>query len=206
MIYKVLDDDGSGKDSWIIKALDHIFETNEQRRPARDPRREPESRRRVRLEAFDCGHTPLCVELRRLWRQGVVVVLAAGNEGFATLSTSDGDALQANMDMSIGDPANLEEAIAVGSVHKDEPHTYGISFFSSRGPTADGRRSPTASRPGEQIFSVRSDAPVEPNGAPHVRAALHGDERHEHGGAARVGPHRGVPVEAEGVHRAARTG
>ena len=31
------------------------------------------------------------------------------------------------MDLSIGDPANLEEAIAVGSVHKTNPHTYGVS-------------------------------------------------------------------------------
>jgi subtilisin family serine protease len=86
-------------------------------------------------------------------------VLAAGNEGFASLSTSDGDSLQANMGMSIGDPANLEEAIVVGSVHKDSPHTYGTSFFSSRGPTADGRMKPDCVAPGERIFSVRSDAP-----------------------------------------------
>ncbi len=70
-----------------------------------------------------------------------------------------------NMDLSIGDPANLEEAIAVGSVHKTNPHTYGISYFSSRGPTADGRRKPDVVAPGEK--SSRRDtigkAPVTAN-------------------------------------------
>jgi subtilisin family serine protease len=91
-----------------------------------------------------------------LWRQGVIVCLAAGNEGYAVLSSSDGE-IQANLDLSIGDPANLEEAIAVGSVHKTNPHTYGISYFSSRGPTADGRRKPDVVAPGEGIVSARHD-------------------------------------------------
>ena len=105
---------------------------------------------------FGCGHTPLCQELRRLWRQGVVGLLAAGNEGYAVLAAADGE-IQANLDLSIGDPANLEEAIAVGSVHKTNPHTYGISYFSSRGPTADGRRKPDVVAPGEKILSARHD-------------------------------------------------
>ena len=103
---------------------------------------------------FGCGHTPLCVELRRLWRSGVVVVLAAGNEGFARLQTEDG-LVDANIDLSIGDPANLEEAIAVGSVHKENPYTYGISYFSSRGPTADGRAEARRGGAGERIISCR---------------------------------------------------
>ncbi|HUQ81462.1 MAG TPA: S8 family peptidase, partial [Gemmatimonadaceae bacterium] len=159
VIYKVLDNNGSGEDSWIIKALDNIFETNERAGKVVIHGVNLSLGGEFDVEAFNCGHTPLCVELRRLWRQGVVVVLAAGNEGFASLSTSDGDSLQANMGMSIGDPANLEEAIVVGSVHKDSPHTYGTSFFSSRGPTADGRMKPDCVAPGERIFSVRSDAP-----------------------------------------------
>jgi subtilisin family serine protease len=163
VIYKVLDNNGSGEDSWIIKALDDIFDTNERAGRVVIHGVNLSLGGEFDVEAFNCGHTPLCVELRRLWRQGVVVVLAAGNEGFASLSTSDGDALQANMGMSIGDPANLEEAIVVGSVHKDSPHTYGTSFFSSRGPTADGRMKPDCVAPGERIYSVRSDAPATPN-------------------------------------------
>jgi subtilisin family serine protease len=40
-------------------------------------------------------------------------------------------------------------------VHKTNPHTYGVSFFSSRGPTADGRRKPDVVAPGERIVSAR---------------------------------------------------
>jgi subtilisin family serine protease len=134
---------------------------------------------------FGCGHSPLCQELRRLWQQGVVVVLAAGNEGFAVLQTLEGN-VDANMDLSIGDPANLEEAIAVGSIHKENPHTYGISYFSSRGPTADGRQKPDLVAPGERILSCRhrmgagaasvKDLYVEMSGtsmaAPHVSGVV----------------------------------
>ena len=184
-VYKVLDDDGTGRDAWIIKALDHVATVNQR---AGGPRIQG-----VNLSlggpfdqsTFGCGHSPLCQELRRLWQQGVVVVLAAGNEGFATLQTLDGT-VDANMDLSIGDPATLEDAIAVGSVHKSRPHTYGISYFSTRGPTADGRQKPDLVAPGEKILSCRHDAPkrarsvdglyVEMSGtsmaAPHVSGVL----------------------------------
>jgi len=151
--FKVLKDNGNGEDAYIIKALDLIADINEKAGKlviqgvnlslggSFDP------------SVFGCGHTPLCQELRRLWRQGVLVCLAAGNEGYAMLE-SDSGAIPANMDLSIGDPANLDEAIAVGSVHKTNPHTYGVSYFSSRGPTADGRMKPDLVAPGENILSA----------------------------------------------------
>lgn len=155
--YKVLNDDGVGSDAKIIKALDHIFELN--RNSASlvvhginlslggpfDP------------EAFGCGDTPICKQLRKLWRQGVVVVLAAGNEGYLELQQGD-DTVGLNVDLSIGDPANLDESIAVGSIHKSKPHLYGVSYFSSRGPTADGRCKPDVVAPGERIVSCRAGA------------------------------------------------
>jgi subtilisin family serine protease len=152
--YKVLDDDGSGKDSWIIKALDHVANLN-----ASAPAPVIHGLNLSLGGGFDqstfaCGHTPLCRELRRLWQQGVAIVIAAGNEGFAVLQSEDGP-IDANLDISIGDPANLDEAIAVGSVHKEYPHIYGISYFSSRGPTADGRMKPDVVAPGERILSCR---------------------------------------------------
>lgn len=183
--YKVLNDDGEGEDAWIIKALDHISSTNEK---AGTPVIQG-----VNLSlgggfdqsVYGCGHSPLCRELRRLWRQGVVVVIAAGNEGFSVLQTLDGT-VDANMDLSIGDPANLDEAIAVGSTHKANPHTFGISYFSSRGPTADGRQKPDLVAPGERILSCRhrlkagaktvEDLYVEMSGtsmaAPHVSGLI----------------------------------
>jgi len=155
--FKVLKASGEGEDAFIIKALDKIAELNEQAGRlvihglnlslggAFDPM------------SYNCGHTPLCQELRRLWNQGVMVCVAAGNEGYAVLEGEDGP-IQSNMDLSIGDPANLEEGVTVGSVHKLNPHTYGVSYFSSRGPTADGRMKPDLVAPGERILSAAHTA------------------------------------------------
>ena len=41
----------------------------------------------------------------------------------------------------------------MGATHRDMPHTYGVSYFSSKGPTGDGRRKPDLVAPGEQITS-----------------------------------------------------
>ena len=154
--FKALDDNGEGEDAWIVKALDKIVEINEKAGSLRIHGVNLSLGGSFDPEVFGCGHTPLCQELRRLWRQGVLVCLAAGNEGYAVLMGEDGE-IPTNLDLSIGDPANLEEAIAVGSVHKLNPHTYGISYFSSRGPTADGRRKPDVVAPGERIISARHD-------------------------------------------------
>ena len=157
--FKVLDDQGTGSDSFIIKALDKIAEINESSSQlvihgvnlslggSFDP------------SVYGCGHTPLCQELRRLWRQGVLVCLAAGNEGYAMLRSDPASCRPTSTSRS-AIPANLEEAIAVGSVHKTNPHTYGISYFSSRGPTADGRRKPDLVAPGERIVSAFHDWPT----------------------------------------------
>lgn len=187
--FKVLDDEGNGQDSWIIKALDLIGDLNEQAGALVVHGINLSLGGNFDPSVFGCGHTPLCGELRRLWRQGVLVCLAAGNEGYALLQSESGD-LPANMDLSIGDPANLEEAIAVGSINKGNPHIYGVSFFSSRGPTADGRKKPDLVAPGERILSALhnwnknpaasartiSDLYVEMSGtsmaAPHVSGLL----------------------------------
>ena len=158
-IYKVLNRDGEGDDAWIIKALDHVAATNEAAGQLLIQGVNLSLGGSFDQSSYACGHSPLCRELRRLWRQGVVVVIAAGNEGFVTLESAEGP-IDANMDLSIGDPANLDEAIAVGSVHKMNPHTYGISYFSSRGPTADGRQKPDCVAPGERISSCRHDIPA----------------------------------------------
>lgn len=156
--FKVLDDNGNGRDSWIIKALDLVSHINETAGQLIIHGVNLSLGGNFDPSIYGTGHTPLCEELRRHWLQGVVVCLAAGNEGYALLMGAEGGApVQANLDLSIGDPANLEEAIAVGSVHKTNPHTYGISYFSSRGPTADGRRKPDVVVPGEKILSARHD-------------------------------------------------
>ena len=57
------------------------------------------------------------------------------------------------MALTINDPGNADLAITVGSTHRDMPHVYGVSYFSSKGPTGDGRLKPDLVAPGEKIIS-----------------------------------------------------
>lgn len=105
-------------------------------------------------EWFACGQSPLCLEVNRLVRTGVVVVVAAGNSGSVKLNVQKSDVSQFSAAVTINDPGNADLAITVGSTHRDSPHTNGISYFSSRGPTGDGRRKPDLVAPGELITSA----------------------------------------------------
>jgi subtilisin family serine protease len=155
VVYKVLNDRGEGEDAWIIKALDHIAETNENKAGLAIHGLNLSLGGPYDASVYGCGFTPICQELRRQWRSGVVVVVACGNEGQLEVQTRSGD-IAINTPMSIGDPANLEDCIAVGSVNADRPHLYGVSSFSSRGPTSDGRCKPDVVAPGERITSVNA--------------------------------------------------
>jgi subtilisin family serine protease len=150
--YKVLDDHGEGGDAKIIKALDHIYTVNDNSPQLRIHGVNLSLGGPFDAEVFGCGDTPLCKCLRKLWRQGVVVIVSAGNEGIVDVPGVG----SLSMDLSIGDPANLDECIVVGSVHATKPHLYGVSYFSSRGPTADGRAKPDVVAPGEKIISCLS--------------------------------------------------
>lgn len=124
------------------------------------------------VENFACGRTPICDECERLVASGVVVVAAAGNRGYERVLTSAGE-LEAYRAISITDPGNAESAITVGSTHRFQPHTYGVSYFSSRGPTGDGRVKPDLLAPGERVYStVLDNAYAAKDGtsmaAPHV--------------------------------------
>ncbi len=124
---------------------------------------------------YACGRTPVCVECERLVESGVVVVAAAGNHGYKSFETKDGlfDGYAA---FSVTDPGNADGVITVGSTHRFWPHTYGVSFFSSRGPTGDGRMKPDLVAPGERIRApFRGGAWGDLDGtsmaAPHVSGA-----------------------------------
>ena len=101
---------------------------------------------------FACGRTPICNESERLVESGVVVVAAAGNLGYQSFETKDGS-YEGYTAFSITDPGNADGVITVGATHRYKPHTYGVSFFSSRGPTGDGRLKPDLVAPGERIES-----------------------------------------------------
>jgi serine protease AprX len=99
---------------------------------------------------FACGRTPICEECERLVESGVVVVAAAGNHGYQNFETKEGT-YEGYAAFSITDPGNADGVITVGATHRYWPHTYGVSFFSSRGPTGDGRLKPDLVAPGERI-------------------------------------------------------
>jgi len=103
-----------------------------------------------KMAAFGCGQTPVCQEANRLVAGGVVVVAAAGNQGNEEYVHGT-ERVEGYRMISLTDPGNAEDAITVGSTHATDPHAYGVSHFSGRGPTADGRRKPDLVAPGEKI-------------------------------------------------------
>lgn len=100
---------------------------------------------------YACGRTPVCLACEATVNSGVVVVAAAGNWGAQKFVLDGGAIYDGYADVSIADPGNAESVITVGSTHRDRPHEYGVSFFSSRGPTGDGRAKPDVVAPGERI-------------------------------------------------------
>ena len=112
-------------------------------------------------EWFACGQSQLCVEVNRLVRSGVVVVVAAGNTGYGNQASAFNGSRQAGLALSINDPGNADGAITVGSTHRTMPHTYGVSYFSSKGPTGDGRLKPDLVAPGEKVLSCAAGTMAE---------------------------------------------
>ncbi|WP_338898526.1 S8 family serine peptidase [Streptomyces sp. TG1A-60] len=160
--FRVLDDDGEGDEFSIVTALQAVRHINEQ------AGRFVIAGVNISLSvphdvaAHSTGWTPVCVECDRLTRSGVVVVTAAGNSGFTGTARTLGTGYH---DISISDPGNAESVITVGSTHRSNPHRHGVSYFSGRGPTGDGRRKPDLVAPGEDI-----DGPIPGEGI----AAMHG--------------------------------
>ena len=107
---------------------------------------------------FACGRSPLCKEVDKLVRSGVAVVVAAGNTGYGAVDPEFAGPATFGLGMTINDPGNAERAITVGSTHRDAPHAYGVSYFSSKGPTGDGRAKPDLVAPGERITSCAAGA------------------------------------------------
>lgn len=105
---------------------------------------------RYELSAFGCGQTPVCQEANRLVAAGVVVVAAAGNRGSEKYVLEE-QLVEGFRMVSLTDPGNAEDVITVGATHATNPHAYGVSYFSSRGPSADGRLKPDLVAPGEKI-------------------------------------------------------
>ena len=123
-----------------------------------------------------CGRTPICEEAERTVANSVVVVVAAGNLGYRRVLDDSQLPFDQFCPVSITDPGNAENVITVGATHRESPHNYGVSYFSSRGPTGDGRIKPDLVAPGEKIYApALGDSAVRLDGtsmaAPHVSGA-----------------------------------
>src|SRR5262245_28401560 len=150
---RVLDGNGEGRSSDVIRALDYVREKlNDNPKLLRVHGVNLSVGYEFDPEMFACGQSPICAEVNRLVQSGVVVVAAAGNTGFGTVAASVRPT-KVGLSNTINDPGNAELAITVGATHRDAPYTYGVSYFSSKGPTGDGRVKPDVVAPGERITS-----------------------------------------------------
>ena len=150
---KVLRDDGSGDLAALLEALEYIQDLNHGGRDLKV--------HGVNLSVgypfdpswFATGLTPVCREVDRLVRSGVLVVAAAGNTGYGYALDPEEQQFRLGFDMTINDPGNADRALTVGST-STSPHSTGVSYFSSKGPTGDGRMKPDLVAPGERVVSA----------------------------------------------------
>jgi hypothetical protein len=177
--FKVLNHEGQGNFSNIIEAMYTIRSIKLEARDVVIHGATLSLGGPVAVGSCGVGYSPQCRDCNRLMNSCVVVCIAAGSDGWKTL----GEVTPLNQvrrspsspGMSISDRGNAEEVITVGSLHSTKPHTYGISFFSSKGSTGDGRFKPHLVAPGEHIMSASLDAQ---------------DRYREDGGASRGAPER----------------
>ncbi len=181
---RVLGDDGTSNEFEVVAALQFIRYLNSRADARLIHGANLSLSTPHRVESYACGSTPICEECDRVWASGVVLVAAAGNRGHQNYlvqpslfsEEGTGNVLSGYHSISITDPGNAEGVITVGATHRIQPHQYGVSYFSSRGPTGDGRRKPDLVAPGEKI-----DGPLPLGGkgtgdgtslaAPHVSGA-----------------------------------
>jgi hypothetical protein len=150
---KVLDDAGQTLSSAVLEAIDYVRSINGDGRDMQI--------HGVNLSLgcgwppteYAAGQSPLCRELDQLVGTGVVAVVSAGNSGAAGTITGVSSDVSGQLS-TITDPGNAATAITVGSVHRYRPHTFGVTFDSSKGPTLDGRLKPDLVAPGERITSA----------------------------------------------------
>jgi serine protease AprX len=173
---RVLNDDGVGDEFAVMNAMQFIRYLNSTNDFMAVHGVNLSLSIRHDVSNYACGRTPVCEECERVVSSGVVVVAAAGNQGYRKDRTFDGMTVEVYNSISITDPGNADLVITVGATHRSRPHTYGVSFFSSRGPTGDGRIKPDLVAPGEKItaplpgdtFGLKDGTSM---AAPHVSGA-----------------------------------
>lgn len=152
---KVLDKNGDGYDSTIIKGIEWCIANRK--------------RLKIRILSMSFGGTvnapccaddPLCQAVEKATKAGLTVVIAAGNSGPGR--------------STIESPGISPSAITVGAVddrrtlvQKDDR----ITWYSSRGPAPRGRKKPDLVAPGETIISLRAPRSKLDRELPYLRIA-----------------------------------
>jgi serine protease AprX len=93
----------------------------------------------------DPATDPINYAVERLWRQGIVVVVAAGNSG--------------NANYTITKPGDDPVVLTVGAYNDQgntDPADDGVPAWSSRGPTTQGLAKPDVVAPGRTLVATRS--------------------------------------------------
>lgn len=149
---KVLDKTGSGSMSGVLAGINWVIANR--------------ARYKLRIMSISlggapaqtCGADPLCLAVGRAWQAGIVVVVAAGNEGPGpgTIST----------------PGVSPVVITVGAM--DDRNTVNrsddrLAGFSSRGPTPESVHKPDILAPGVSITAARSPGSVIDRSSPGAR-------------------------------------
>lgn len=173
---RVMDDSGSGEEFNILAGIQFIRWMNNQRDEPAIHGVNMSFSMVHEVASYACGQTPVCTCCEKLVNEGTVVVAAAGNLGQALFQSPDGSSSAGFRMVNITDPGNAELVITVGATHRNRPHNYGVSYFSSKGPTGDGRLKPDLVAPGEKIVSTSIDNRMErmdgtSMAAPHVSGA-----------------------------------
>lgn len=197
---RVLDASGQGTDSAVIAALDRAIELKAQYN--------------IRVINLSLGRAvkesatkdPLCAAVRRAWRAGIVVVVAAGNQG-------RNNSLNTNGYGTIGSPGNDPFVITVGATRDMGTASRTddlMASYSSKGPTAIDRFvKPDLVAPGNRVVSGANRLQINstflpkqfPTNMPSLGSYLYsappgapGDyiavERHQYGDADRSGRRR----------------
>jgi serine protease AprX len=178
---KVLNDDGTGSASAAIRGLEYLRKLNDASLGIKVDGVNMSLGYPFDPQSYGCGYSPLCQEVTRAVDSGLIIVISCGNWGYGRTTLATGEQVAIPVVSSITDPANTATAISVGSVHKSAPHRYGISYFSSKGPTADGRMKPDLVAPGEKVVSCFAhpdqgyeykEASGTSAAAPHVSGAI----------------------------------
>jgi serine protease AprX len=166
-VYRVLDANGRGKDSYVIDAIEKVIDYNEKQMAKGKPRPIHVinlSLGRPISESF--AKDPLCLAVEKAWQSGIVVVVAAGNYGRENTLGNQGYG-------TITSPGNHPYVITVGAMNTKKTASRAddvIASYSSKGPSyGDHVIKPDIVAPGNLVASINAKDATLSKGNPNNR-------------------------------------